>query len=315
MGDLLQDLTELVTAARTNDPRVVNALSERFSGARFHLPLTSLDGVKNRPETALELGSSLPLHRMRLDTGLIAIPLFTNLELCRECAGKLSWKTDGKAVKTLPVPGSVALSYLKELLLSPEVDRAIVNPMSEGALHLARTEVEAIAAGERLRTLWLYARNGGLNRPVEIEGGSFLVGLGAILSVAGRAVPIAEELTIETAPSFESLPEGPLAGLAAELYRLLHRDAGEGLSVIVTNSRDGVRIEATPAIDANRLLLAKAIAEKHLADSPQGTRVSLRMDGASVVISSSSAPPAARKEPELSYIPLEPEAPPDEEPR
>jgi hypothetical protein len=312
MGDLLQDLTELVTAARTNDPRVVNALSERFSGARFHLPLTSLDGVKNRPETALELGSSLPLHRMRLDTGLIAIPLFTNLELCRECAGKLSWKTDGKAVKTLPVPGSVALSYLKELLLSPEVDRAIVNPMSEGALHLARTEVEAIAAGERLRTLWLYARNGGLNRPVEIEGGSLL---GAILSVAGRAVPRAEELTIETAPSFGSLPEGPLAGLAAELYQLLHRDAGEGLSVIVTKSRDGVRIEATPAIDANRLLLAKAIAEKHLSDSPQGTRVSLRMDGASVVISSSSAPPAARKEPELSYIPLEPEAPPDEEPR
>jgi hypothetical protein len=151
-----------------------------------------------------------------------------------------------------------------------------------------------------------------LNRPVEIEGGSLL---GAILSVAGRAVPIAEELTIETAPSFGSLPEGPLAGLAAELYQLLHRDAGEGLSVIVTKSRDGVRIEATPAIDANRLLLAKAIAEKHLSDSPQGTRVSLRMDGASVVISSSSAPPAARKEPELSYIPLEPEAPPDEEPR
>jgi len=79
---------------------------------------------------------------------------------------------------------------------------------------------------------------------------------------------------------------------------------------------DGVRIEATPGIDANRLVRAKAIAEKHLADSPQGTRVSLRLDGASVVISSTaSAPPAARKEPALGYIPLEPEAPPDEEPR
>lgn len=307
----MQDLTELVTAARTNDPRAVGALSAGFPGARFHLPLTSLDGMKNRPETALELGSSLPLHRMRLDTGLIAIPLFTNLELCRECARKLSWKTDGKAVKTLPVPGSVALSYLKELLLSPEVDRAIVNPMSEGALHLARTEVEAIAAGERLRTLWLYDRNGGLNRPVEIEGGSLL---DAILSVAGRAVPRAEELTIETAPSFESLPEGgPLAGLAAELYQLLYADAGDGLEVTVTKTRDGVWIESTPAIGAERLARAKAIAEKHLADSPQGTRVSLRMDGASVVISSSSAPPVARKEPELGYIPLEPEAPPEEE--
>jgi hypothetical protein len=248
---------------------------------------------------------------MRLDTGLIAIPLFTNLELCRDCARKLSWKTDGKAIKTLPVPGSVALSYLKELLLTPEVDRAIVNPMSEGALHLARTEVEAIAAGERLRTLWLYARNGGLNRPVEIEGGSLL---DAILGVAGRAVPRAEELTIETAPSFESLPEGgPLAGLAAELYQLLYADVGDGLEVTVTKTRDGVRIESTPAIGAERLARAKAIAEKHLADSPQGTRVSLRMDGASVVISSSSAPPVARKEPELGYIPLEPEAPPEEE--
>jgi len=308
----LQDLTELVTAARTNDPRAVGALSAGFPGARFHLPLTSLDGMKNRPETALELGSSLPLHRMRLDTGLIAIPLFTNLELCRECARKLSWKTDGKAVKTLPVPGSVALSYLKELLLSPEVDRAIVNPMSEGALHLARTEVEVIAAGERLRTLWLYDRNGGLNRPVEIEGGSLL---DAILSVAGRAVPRAEELTIETAPSFESLPEGgPLSGLAAELYQLLYADAGDGLEVTVTKTRDGVRIEATPVIDADRLLQAKAIAEKHLADSPQGTRVSLRVDAASVVVSSTaSTPPAARKEPGLGYIPLEPEAPPEEE--
>ncbi len=310
----MQDLTELVTAAGTNDPRVVGALSQSFSGARFHLPLTSLDGVKNRPETALELGTSLPLHRMRLDTGLIAIPLFTNLDLCRECAGKLSWKTDGKAVKTLPVPGSVALSYLKELLLSPEVDRAIVNPMSEGALHLARTEVEAIAAGERLRTLWLYARNGGLNRPVEIEGGSLL---GAILSVVGRALPKADEveIEIEAKPSFESLPEGgPFGGLAAELYQLLHADVGEGLSVTVTKTRDGVRIEATPVVDANRLLRAKAIAEKHLADSPQGTQVTLRMDGASVVISSTtSSPPAARKEPELGYIPLEPEAPPEEE--
>ena len=313
----MHDLTELVTAARTNDPRVVDALSERFSGARFHLPLTSLDGVKNRPETALELGSGLPLHRLRLDTGLIAIPLFTNLELCRECAKKLSWKTDGKAIKTLPVPGSVALPYLKELLLSPEVDRAIVNPLCEGALHLARTEIEAIAGGERLRTLWLYARNGGLNRPVEIEGGSLM---SAILSAAGRAAPRAEEPSIETAPSFESLPEnGALGGLAAELYQLLHPDAGDGLEVIVTKSREGVRIEATPVIDANRLLRAKTIAERHLADSPQGTRVSLRMDGAAVVISSStsssSTAPAARKEPELGYIPLEPEAPPDEEPR
>jgi hypothetical protein len=313
----LPDLTEFVTAARTNDPRAVGALSDRFSGARFHVPLMSLDGVKNRPEAALELGASLPAHRLRLDTGLIAIPVFTTLDLCRDCAKKLSWKTDGKAIKTLPIPGSIALAYLKGLLLSPEVDRAIVNPLSEGALHLARTEVEAMASGQRLRTFWLYGRNGGLNRPVEVEGGSLL---SVILSAAGRVVSRPEAPEIETSPSFENLPEsGPLAGLAAELYKLLQADTGDGLEVTVTRSRDGVRIESTPVIGADRLVRAKAIADRHLASSPEGTRVSLRLDGASVVISSSSAslpsPPSTRKEPELSYIPLEPEACPDEEPR
>ncbi len=311
----MYDLTELVTAARTNDPRTVAALSDRFAAARFHLPLTSLKGVKNRPETALEMGSILPLHRLRLDTGRTAIPLFTNLELCRECAKKLSWKTDGKAIKTLPVPGSIALSYLKELLLSPEVDRAILNPLSEGALHLARTEVEAFLSGERLRTLWLYARNGGLIRPVEIEGGSLL---GAILGVAGLAISGEEPTSLEEAPSFEALSEaGPFAGLAAELYRLLLSDAEGGLEVTLTKGRDGVRIETTPPLESNRLAGAKALAERHLADSPQGIRVSLRMDGASVAISSSSAstsrPQAPMKEPAFGYIPLEPEGPPDEE--
>jgi hypothetical protein len=312
----VHDLTAFVTAARTNDPRAVGALSERFAGARFHLPLTSLDGVKNRPETALELGASLPSHRLRLDTGLVAIPLFTSLELCRECARKLSWRTDGKAIKTLPIPGSIALPYLKELLLSSEIDRAIVNPLSEGDLHLARTEVEAIAAGQPLRTLWLYARNGGLNRPVEIEGGSLL---GAILGAATRAVSgaEAEELSVETEPRFENLPEGGSLGeLAAELYRLLLPDVGEGLEVVVTKSQDGIRIETAPVIDANRLVGAKTMAEKRLAESPAGTRVTLRMDRASVVITSSvstiSSRPAVRKEPELDYIPLEPEAPPEE---
>ncbi len=138
---------------------------------------------------------------MRLDTGLIAIPLFTNLELCRKCAKKLSWKTDGKVVKTLPVPGSIALPYLKDLLLAPEIDRLIVNPLSDGALHLARTEVEAMADGQTLRTLWLYARSGGLNRPVEIEGGSLL---GSLLSAAGRAVSRTEEVEVSVEVSSPS---------------------------------------------------------------------------------------------------------------
>jgi hypothetical protein len=203
----VQNLTDLVTAARTNDPRVVKALSERFSSARFHLPLTTLDGVKNRPEAALGLGVGLPLHRLRLDIGLLAIPLFTALELCRNCAKKLSWKTDGKVVKSLPVPGSLALPYLKELLLDPEIDRLILNPMSDGSLHLARTEVEAMAQGQTLRTLWLYSRNGGLNRPVEIEGGSLL---DSLLNAAGRAISRTEDLEVSVEVSSPSEAPAPV---------------------------------------------------------------------------------------------------------
>jgi hypothetical protein len=112
---------------------------------------------------------------------------------------------------------------------------------------------------------------------------------------------------LESQPSFESLPEsGPVRGLAAELYGLLY--PADGLEVVVTRTGDGIRIETTPAIDAQRLLQTRAIAEKHLADSPNGARVSLRIDGASVVISSTvSTVTTTRKEPELSYIPLEPE--------
>jgi hypothetical protein len=199
----VHDLTDLVTAARTNDPRVVAALAERFPHARLHLPLASLDGVKNRPESALALGASLPLHRLRLDTGFVAIPLFTSLELCRQCAKKLSWKTDGKGIKTLPVPGSAALPYLKELLLDPGIDRLIVNPLTDGELHLARTEVDAMARGDSVRALWLYARNGGLNRPVEIGGSSLL---GSILSAAGRAIARTEEVevAVEVLPPSEA---------------------------------------------------------------------------------------------------------------
>ncbi len=302
----MRDLTELVTAARTNDPRVVGALAERFSSARFYLPLESLDGVSNRPETALDLGASLPIHRLRLDIGLIAIPLFTAVELCRHCAKRLSWKTDGKAVKTLPVPGSIALPHLRELLLDPEINRLIVNPLSDGALHLARTDVSALVEGRPLRTLWLYARSGGLNRPVEIEGSSLLT---ALWSAAGRAISRPEEARVEEEPQFR-MPETKPEGFAAELYKLCYAEVGDGLEVIVTRTSDGVRVESIPALDAARLARARSIAERYMADSPVGTRATLRMDRVSVTLSesiSTQPPAAARKEPAPCYIPLEPE--------
>jgi hypothetical protein len=310
----VEDLTEFVTAAaRTNDPRAVAAFSNRFSAARFHLPLATLDGVKNREEAALELGASLPVHRLRLDTGLLAMPLFTTLPLLREAARRLGWKTDDKAIKTLPVSGSTALDYFQKILFSPDIDRVIVNPLSEsGALHLARTEVEQMASGESIRNLWLYSRNGALKRPVAIEGGSFL---STLLGAAGRAVSRKETTTVvEIDPIPVALPEGPFSALAAELYELLRAEATDNLELVAVRTREGVKVDTTPALSSSRWQRVNAVVEKHLLSSPPGTKVCLRMDRGSVALSASTAPePRRPPEPPLSYIPLDPE--PEDETR
>jgi hypothetical protein len=157
-GSQGKDLTDLVTAARWNEVPLLSALRDGFPRSRLYLPLAALVGVKNRPETALDLGPRLPAHRLRLGNGVAAVPIFTRVALCRECAGRLSWRTDGKPIKTLMIPGTVALEYLQELLADPGVERVIVNPLSDGALHLARTDVEAIAQGRHLDSLWFYGR-------------------------------------------------------------------------------------------------------------------------------------------------------------
>jgi hypothetical protein len=58
-----------------------------------------------------------------------------------------------------------------------------------------------MAQGQRLRTLWLYSRNGGLNRPVEIESGSLL---GSLLNAAGRALSRTEEAEVSVEVSSQS---------------------------------------------------------------------------------------------------------------
>ena len=201
------DLTEIITAARTNDPRVVNALSERFSGARFHLPLTTLEGVKkNRPESrARSWARTFPSQRLRLATGLIAIPLFTNLELCRECAKKLSWKTDGKAIKTLPGPG-VHCPRVPQGAPAVPRGRSRDRESSERGRSPPRAHR---GGGDRPRNEAAHSLALRAKRRPESSGrdrrGSLL---SRILSAAGRAVSKAEETEIEPAPSFESLPEG-----------------------------------------------------------------------------------------------------------
>jgi hypothetical protein len=303
------DLTAFVTAARTNEPAVVAAFGERFSDSRLHLPLTTLEGVKNRPETALELRANLPVYRLRLDNGRVAIALFTSLPLCRDCARKLSWKTDGKPIKTLMVSGSVALAYLLEQLLSPDIDRVIVNPLGDFPLHLARTDVDAMAASTPLRSLWFYDRDGSLRVPVGVGGGSLF---SAVLDMADRALRGEGEPRLETRPSFETLPQaGPLPALTSELYDLLSREAGRDLEVTLTRSRDEIHVETRPPVSAELRSRIRAVALRHLAHGPGEAKVTLRLQGSTVVLSSSSdhaAPPVPPpKPPRLDYIPLEPE--------
>jgi hypothetical protein len=307
-----QDLTSFVTAAaRTNDPTVVAAFGERFPRSQLHLPLTTLDGVKNRPDIALELGARLPAHRLRLDNGRSGVALFTSLPLCRDCARKLSWKTDGKPIKTLLVPGPIALTYLRELLMTSEVDRAIVNPLSDAALHLARTDVDAMADSRPIRSLWFYDRDGSLKLPVEVGGASLL---SAVFDMAGRALRGEGDVRVESGPGFESLPpSGPLPALASELYDLLSREGARDLEVTLTLSGGELRVETDPRVTGELPSRIETVARRHLRDGSGETKVTLRLQGSSVVVSASSeaalttpkeARPKARR---LEYIPLEPE--------
>jgi hypothetical protein len=308
---VLQDLTAFVAAARTNDPAVVAAFGERFPGSGLQIPLATLDGVKNRPETALDLGAKLPVHRLRLDNGHLGAALFTSLPLCRDCARKLSWKTDGKPIKTLIVPGRIALTYLQELLLTPEIDRVIVNPLSASALHLARTDVDAMAASTPLRSLWFYDRDGSLKVPIEIEGGSLL---GAVLEMADRALrtPDDVDVRVEGEPNFESLPQsGPLPALSSELYEIVSGESGQDLEVTLVRSGGEIRVETRPRVSSELRARIEAVARRHLADGSGDAKVTLRLRGSTVVVSSSSDGARAKERPPkaagLDYIPLEPE--------
>lgn len=333
----MSDLTDLAAAAAANDPRAVAALAAGFSRARLHLPLETLDGVRNRPETVRELGARLPVHRLRLDNGESGVPFFTNAKLCQRCADHLSWKTDGKAIKTLRIPGSVALSYARDVLVTPRAERVIVNPLSGGALHLARTDIEEMAAGRELRHLGFYASGGRLIRPVSIEGGSLLENL---LASADKALQrladgrLHHSDSMDATAIFENLPaEGPLRGLAADLYLLVAERGFADLELTVSKSGGEVRVTAIPDPDPALLERIRVVAEKNLSATAGDTTLSFRFRGGSIVVSSSSGPSRSDSRttpvdadsakmsppappiphPSFRYIPLEPEPIDDDE--
>jgi hypothetical protein len=319
------DLTDLALAARTNDPRVVEAFGRKFGSSKLHLPLATLDGIKNHPETAVELGARLPVHWLRLDNGEIGVPLFTRLTFARGCAERLSWKTDGRALRTLALPGKTAVAYLKELLVSPDVERVILNPLDDSELHLSRTDVSAIASGKTLRRLWFYQRHGQLKVPVTIEGAGSL--LGSLLTRADRVIhswterdaPSVEEAVeaVERKPRFEELEE-PLRSLARRIYQLLDEAGWTNVDLTVTKTKKDVQVKTVPISTAALAERARRAAIELLADEPAGAiRFQLR-EGVMVVSSSVETkhpePPArTRVSPKrsaaetLRYIPLEPE--------
>lgn len=324
------DITDLALAARTNDPRVVEAFGRGFRTGKWHLPLASREGVRNRPETASELGARLPIHWLRLDNGEIGLPIFTRLAACRLCAERLSWKTDGKAIRTLSLPGEAAIVYVKELLVSPDVERAVVNPLGDTELHLARSDVGAIASGKPLRSLWFYQRHGELRVPVTIEGAGSL--FDSILSRADRALSSWTERdaasveeavgSVEERPRFEELDE-PLASLARRVYALLDDSGWRNVEMTVTKTKKEIRVTTAPMTSAVLVKRAREAANELLTGEPEGEiRFQLR-EGVLVVSSSvaveppeeESRAPASTKRAAaetLSYIPLEPE-PFDEE--
>lgn len=334
------DLTELATAATTNDPRAVEALAASFVRSRLRLPLETLEGVKNRPETVEELGARLPVHRLKLDNGESAIPLFSGSTLCHRCAERLSWKTDGRAIKTLQLPGPVALSYARDALVTSEIERVILNPLSDGALHLARTDIESMISGRDLRHLWFYSPGGRLARPVSIVGSSLL---DTLLATADKALQrIADGGRLRSPESmdasdasalFQDLPaEGPLRGLASDLYLLVAAEGYPDLELTVNAAGGVVRVTATPEPAPHLLERIRAAAERRL-DASGNANVTFRFRGGSIVVSSSSrssiqeSRQAARKDdrrraptppplpPSARFIPLEPEPFDEDEPQ
>jgi hypothetical protein len=339
----MSDLTELAAAAATNDPRVVGALASSFARSSLHLPLETLEGVKNRPETVEELGVRLPIHRLRLDTGESAIPLFSRPSLCHRCAARLLWKTDGRGVKSLQLPGSVALSYAREVLVAPAFDRVVLNPLSEGELHLARSDIESMLAARELRHLWFYAPGGRLLRPISFVGSSFLdtilatadnalqrIADGGRLRVSGSSAPA------DAGAIFENLPlDGPLRGLAADLYFLVAAEGFADLELAVSKANGEVRVTAAPEPASDLLDRLRAAAERNLEGTPGTTNVTFRFRGESIVVTSSSTapipgephdrtsmssdaratPPPVPRPPSARYIPLEPEPVDEDETR
>lgn len=315
------ELLDFLLAARTNDPRVVRALGERLPKAKLHVPLRTLEGVRNRPETAVELGRELPIHWLRLDNKEAAVPLFTSLALGRHCAERLGWETDGKPVKSLSLPGDVALAYLAKVFVTPGVDRAILNALSESELHLARTEVDAVAARRPLRALWFYARDGRMKHPVQIEGASFL---GTLFSRADRLL---ESLGAPSGPTVVSVDsteavqalgdlesQSPLGALASKILRVVALESTGPLEVTVSRGGGELTVEAEPEPHPELLARLRASAEEALAEEPGDLRLTFHVDASTIVLRSSSAAAASPEfatprtpAPRLSYIPLEPE--------
>lgn len=320
------DITDLVVAARTGGPRALHALAAGFSGARLHLPLETLTGIKNRPETALELGARLPVHWLQLDTSVWALPAFTRPALCRECAKTLSWHTDGRGIKTLAVSGSIASTFFGRLFENLEVDRVILNPATDAELHLARTDVEAIEKVKQRAALWFYTRDGHLKQPVTIGESSLM---STFLAKAEGALKRIADATIdepdgrskpESAEILGGLERGPLASLSAAIYQLLLREPVESMGLEVVKSGGTVSVQADPHPGSVLLGAIEQAARQHLAEQEGDIEARFHVTGSSIVMasSSSSTPTQATADPNLApsprrrkvfdYIPLEPEA-------
>lgn len=334
-----RDITDLVIAARTGGPRALTALAKGFSRAVLHLPLETLQGIKNRPDTALELGDHLPVHWLQLQARAWAVPVFTRASLCRECADVLSWQTDGRAIKTLAVPGSTALEFFELLFRNLEVDRVILNPTTDAELHLARTDVEALKQVKERVALWFYTRGGHLKQPVTIGEGSLM---STFLAKAGGALRRLTDATLEegderdntalgellqTAEILGSLQKGPLANLSAAIYQLLLRDPVENMELVVRKKGEAISVEAQPYPGSPLLQAIERAAREHLTTHDGDIEARFNVTGSTIVMQSSSSSSSASassaaaassssstraRRKVFDYIPLEPEAPGDD---
>jgi hypothetical protein len=142
------DVTSLLPGARNQETAALQELVKKFAQGRFYLPLATTREVRNSPDAVVERGAGLPVHLLSLAEGGRCGGFFTNRHAVKLAEKELSWKTDGRALMCLSVPGHVMASFAEALFDAGTIERVILNPCDPNEIHFSQGDLAALRKGE-----------------------------------------------------------------------------------------------------------------------------------------------------------------------